>query len=51
MFNSNLNQTEIDLLINVFNYLQSLSIKLNSISIIMNKLIIINQSSMSEMTS
>ncbi len=50
MFNSNLNQIRINLLINVFNHLQSLSIKLNSIFIIMNKLIIISQSAVSEMT-
>ncbi len=35
-------------IINVFNYLQSLSIKLNSISIIINKFTIINQSKVSE---
>ena len=34
--------TEINLLINIFNHLQSLSIKLNSISIMMNKFTIIN---------
>ncbi len=42
MFNSNSNQIKINLLINIFNYLQSLNIKLNSISMMMNKLIIIN---------
>jgi len=42
MFDSDSNQTEIDLLINVFYYLQSLNIKLNSISIMMNKLTIVN---------
>ncbi len=42
MFDSDSNQTEIDLLINVFYYLQSLNIKLNSISIMMNKLTIVD---------
>ncbi len=51
MFNSDSNQIKINLLINIFNYLQSLNIKLNSISIMMNKLTIINQSTVSEMTS
>ena len=43
MFDNNLNQIKINLLINIFNHLQSFSIKLNSIFIIMNKLTIINQ--------
>ncbi len=51
MFNSDSNQIKINLLINIFNYLQSLNIKLNSISIMMNKLTIVNQSTVSEMTS
>ena len=42
MFDSDSNQTEINLLINVFYYLQSLNIKLNSISIMMNKLTIVD---------
>ncbi len=51
MSDSNSNQTKIDLLINVFNHLQSLSMKLNSISIMMNELTIVSQLSVSEMTS
>ena len=51
MFNNDLNQLKINLLINIFNHLQSLNIKLNSISIMINKLTIINQSTVSEMTS
>ncbi len=42
MSDSNLNWIKIDLLINIFNHLQSLSMKLNSISIMMNKFIIIS---------
>ncbi len=50
MSDSNLNQIRINLLINIFNYLQSFSMKLNFISIIMNKLTIISQLAVSEMT-
>jgi len=51
MFDSNSNQIRIDSLIDVFNHLQSLSMKLNSISMMMNELTIVSQSSVSETAS